>query len=329
MGGDIGRIRAEPPKGAADGLRNAARTVEDADHPQVFDSRTSTRPESRITPGSHRGGSGRRFATNAEAEAYGESVLGPIRDRLPDDELRGAYLYTKSSWFNVIVRHDDPEQQFNRLAQDFRRHQTLTEVTGKPFPTMADVALLVRRELGDPAHRSLVESIMKHPGPSTRLTEMKRNAHIFTILRETYGTGLTPAVLKQHLATLDRAVDQTLPEPLQVSRGLRDIEFMVVDERGTPLGNQDPKNLLGTVQRERGYISGCLGPELPGEFHSRYRLDLDLPDGAKGLWMGAESHYPHQRELILPRDTPYLITEVAENAAAGPGYRLRATVLPV
>lgn len=62
-----------------------------------------------------------------------------------------------------------------------------------------------------------------------------------------------------------------------------------------------------------------------------YRIHMDLPEGSNGVWMGGNSAYPNQRELVLPRGTRYQITSVdtsARDAGGNPIVEIRATVIP-
>ncbi|MFB7718547.1 ADP-ribosyltransferase [Nocardia sp. NPDC056100] len=95
---------------------------------------------------------------------------------------------------------------------------------------------------------------------------------------------------------------------------------------------RDPALLRGVIQKEHGYSSTSRGAA-PPDYHARgYRLELDVPAGSHGLWMGQESRNIYQRELILPRDLEYRIDEVIPNPTGahyeGVDYLFRATVLP-
>jgi hypothetical protein len=55
-------------------------------------------------------------------------------------------------------------------------------------------------------------------------------------------------------------------------------------------------------------------------------LEIDIPAGSHGLWVGSRSVYPDQSELILARGTRYMVTGTRPNNLGG--YTLNVEVIP-
>ncbi|WP_378737169.1 ADP-ribosyltransferase [Nocardia brasiliensis] len=276
-----------------------------------------------------------RFASNNDGEHYGESVLGPIRDSLPAPAFVEAHRYTVNSWINFPLRNGDIQQWVTDLSNDRIRYDTLFRLTNSP-PTahglhtvLADATAGRRVPLTFEENQAVLD-MLRDPAPDRRIELARANAETHWSVSEWIGGTLTAENLNTHALWLDQAVGRDLPAPLEVVRGMRDVSFLRVG--GAPLGTGDPRSLRGTVQIESGYMSTSLGATPPGHFDGPIRMELELPPAATGLWMGPRSAYPDQRELILPRGTRYLITDVIENPQGtrytGVRYLVRGRIEP-
>jgi 8-oxo-dGTP pyrophosphatase MutT (NUDIX family) len=148
---------------------------------------------------------------------------------------------------------------------------------------------------------------MGAPDPAARLEELTGDAGNAGLLIDSFGHFPTVEDIRRRIRLIDEVIDHSpLPEPLLVNRGLDRLSFM------DGFAPDDPRSLEGTVQTEPGYLSTSLGADTdltsldPHPFH----LHLTLPAGARGFWLGPNSAVPDQRELLLPRDTRYLIERV-------------------
>jgi hypothetical protein len=274
--------------------------------------------------------SARRFSSDAEGADYGEAILGQIRDSLPADEFRAARTYTKMPVINRILRSDNPGQLLDGMRRDFHSRKILIDLTRTRVPFVEDLVFARQHLPIESDDRLLVDSILNHPDPHDRLDEMMQHMYDYTALQDGLEAEPTFDAVATYIATMGRATDQELPERLTAIRAVSSIKFMTIDKHGTQLGDLDPRNLINTVQRERGHLSMCLGKNdyLNGYFG--YRLEFDSV-GAKGLWLGERSHHPSQRELILPCNSDYHITDAKLDPAGArfdrPLWVLRATVL--
>ncbi|MGY2061501.1 ADP-ribosyltransferase, partial [Nocardia gipuzkoensis] len=120
--------------------------------------------------------------------------------------------------------------------------------------------------------------------------------------------------IARQIELLDQATRRPVPisEPLRLVRGLVDIGFLL-DMDGNRLGARDPALLIGTVQTEPGFLSTSVSRDMvtmPDGRVFKYRLNLVLPVGGHGLWIGRRSGVPDATELLLPRSTRYRITSV-------------------
>ncbi|MFE2960970.1 ADP-ribosyltransferase [Nocardia tengchongensis] len=254
--------------------------------------------------------------SNEQGARYGEEVLGPIRDRVPEEQFDAAFAYTEYCWQNAYLRDPDEAGRLAACARDDRVYSRLKNLT-VDTPTVARIMRLQHRDGLSSEDRQAIETILTASRPTYELAKVRSNSWIYARIRNGIGATPTPENIEKHLALLDQAVRQPLPGSVRACRDLADLRFMTVDETGTRLGDGDPRSLIGTVQTEPGYLSVSLGAVPP--FGDTVRLDLDIPAGSEGLWMGNRSAFPSQRELILPRNTSYHVTDVIFDPA-GHGY---------
>ncbi|MFB8005930.1 ADP-ribosyltransferase [Nocardia sp. NPDC056000] len=270
-------------------------------------------------------------ASNEAGERYGERVLGPIRDRLPRSELQEAYIYTSGPVLNRVLRFDDPGVGLNWMRAESERYRRLRSLTDSHLPEPEDITRVLRNPELPSSDRALLESILSHPAPTARVEELFTNFAHYDHLWEILQSRPSLALIETRVTRMDRAVAQPLPDSVRAVRGLESIDHLV-DQNGIPIGARDPALLRGVVQKERGYSSTSLGAAPPDYYARGYRLELDVPAGSHGLWMGQESRNIYQRELILPRDLEYRIDEVIPNPSGkhyeGVDYLFRATVIP-
>lgn len=274
----------------------------------------------------------RRFANDAEGHWYGEQRLGPTRDNLPPSEFRELHSYTQNSWINNFFRNENPRRLLEDITRDHDLHRHLTWILGSnQMPAAETLHQLLRIPNLSDYHRHILSSILSSPNPHERIREIWDHSFMYHDMWRIYGEPPTLDVLGRHIEGLDRALSRELPERMEAIRGLRDVSFMTLPN-GTQLGDRDPRELIGTTQTESGYMSSSLGATPPPHFNNAFRMELDLPPGTRGAWMGMRSAYPDQRELILPRGTRYQIVDVIPNPQgeryAGVQFLIRARVIP-
>lgn len=291
--------------------------------------------EGRIGPDGYR-----RFSNDAAGERYGENRLAHVYRNLPPNLRNAIYQYTVQSFPNGPLRtgHPNMEPYFDGLRRDSHSLWTLTHLNGGWTPTTrAELERIWFRPDLTSGQRAFVHYALSQPHPEMFLHTLGERHQQLEFLRGYFGAEPTQSIFLDRIAELDSAVDQPLPEPVQVIRGLHDISFMLARD-GYPLGNRSPSLLIGAEQQELAYMSTSLGATpavIDGNPYS-IRIELDVPAGSRGLWMGRSSAYDDQRELILPRGTRYRVTSVSQDGWEPPGpdgrprprYVMRATVIP-
>ncbi|MEV6095093.1 ADP-ribosyltransferase [Nocardia sp. NPDC051981] len=264
----------------------------------------------------------RRFDTPDAARHYGEEILGPIRDMMSGPELRELQAYTKKSWINEFLRAPDPVKLLTKLGEDEVHYGQLMRLTGGS-PIMPKIEVLERllaehpdpRDPNlDPPLRAAIDSILNEDNPHARLQELWRNSGKLPSMREYFGGDPTMDILRSQVAHLDQATNRPLPEGVEVSRGIsmRSLDRLIGPD-GRPLNGRNPKLLKGTVQDDHGYMSTSLGPTPPQEFRLKVRMELEVPAGSKGAWVGDKGLSGPENELILQRESRFLITDVIED----------------
>ncbi|WP_280481736.1 ADP-ribosyltransferase [Nocardia cyriacigeorgica] len=250
------------------------------------------------------------------------------------EEFGHAYQYTVNSWINEFLREQRPRDHLNNLTRDFHAQQTLAPLCGPNGwpPSPAYLRDLLNQGRLTPDQRRIAQDVLGSPDPAYRIESMWSNANRFGAMWRNFGTYPTWDMLNAHCQGLDRALNRPLPEGVQVVRGLGDVAFLR-DQSGNLLGDGgDPRSLIGTRQSEPGFMSTSLGATPPPHFDREFRMELDVPAGSPGVWMGSRSAYPDQRELLLPRGARYEIVDVIENPRGsqynGVRYLIRAKLLP-
>lgn len=275
----------------------------------------------------------RRFDTDEQGERYGENRLAHVYRNLPHHLQQALHWYTVQSMPNPHLRPGaDVARYLTHLftEQNYVRH--LAYLNGGTMPTHRSELMRMwhRPDLTD-YQRQLIRHVVTQTDPEARLQEMWRNHEQREFLRQYLGDEPTPEAFWRRINELDQALHQPLPEPIEAVRGLHDVNFMLASD-GRPLAGRHPMLLVGTVQNEPAYMSTSLGAsttEVDGQGFN-YKLRLNLPPGAHGVWMGRSSAYPDQRELVLPRGTRYYIRSVTQTGWNGtqPVFSIVADVIP-
>ncbi|MEU6580758.1 alpha/beta hydrolase [Nocardia sp. NPDC046763] len=263
-----------------------------------------------------------RFDTPEAARHYGDEILGPIRDTMSDAQLRELQRYTQKSWINDFLRAPDPVKLLAKLGEDEGHYRQLMRLTdGSPILPKVEMLDRLLAEHPDPRDpyldpqlRATIEHVVNSPDPFSRLQELSRNSEKLPMMREFFGGEPTMDVLRPVVEHLDQATNRPVPEGVEVSRGIsmRSLDRFTGPD-GQPLNGRNPKLLKGTIQTERGYMSTSLGPTPPQEFRLKVRVELDVPAGAKGAWVGDRGLSGPENELVLQRQTQFLITDVIED----------------
>ncbi|MBO2460220.1 WXG100-like domain-containing protein [Actinomadura violacea] len=255
----------------------------------------------------------RRFQTDHDGELYGETRLGHVFHQLPEHLQQAMHWYTVQSMPNPHLRPGADVGGFlNRVRLEENYAQHLMYLNGGQMPADGHAlnAMWHRPDLSD-YQRQIVQHVMSYESPELRLQEIWRQHQEHDRLREYLGGDPTPEAFWRRIGELDEALRQPLLEPVETVRGLHDVSFLLAPD-GLPLGDRDPRLLIGMTQSEPGYMSTSLGanPTVVDNRPFGLRMRMRLPAGAHGLWMGRRSAYPDQRELVLPRNTRYRITNV-------------------
>lgn len=124
---------------------------------------------------------------------------------------------------------------------------------------------------------------------------------------------------KSSISAIDKSM-KAVVQPMTVTRGMSMNGFgMGYIGDGTAESVVDA--LVGTVFEDQGFFSTSIAPE--GVFHQSVRLVIEVPPGAKGVYVQGISSHKSELEFILARNTKMMVTEVTETtlesvkAAAG------------
>ncbi|RKS74735.1 ADP-ribosyltransferase exoenzyme [Actinomadura pelletieri DSM 43383] len=249
----------------------------------------------------------RRFDTDDAGQEYGDRHLSDQYRNLPPDQAHAIREYTRHSWpYNPHLRglaniQDSLRTWYNNVGPGW----PIFEMNGGRPPSVSDIFDATRRTDLTPDQRRIVDDIVQAGDPHKRLEEWIRASGSRGIVARTFDGFPTVADFRERIRLIDQALSHHLPEGIQVQRGLHDVSFM-------DGYNGTMTSLRGSIETERSFMSTALGekpPEIDGNSHPIV-MHLDVPPGSRGLWMGRESNYPAQRELILPRNTRYRINNV-------------------
>ncbi|MFV2199126.1 ADP-ribosyltransferase, partial [Nocardiopsis sp. LOL_012] len=262
----------------------------------------------------------RRFASSDEGQEYGDRVLDnpdnarATFDRLPPEYRAAVFGYTSpGAWpYNDMLRaadHDDREALLEEWYIDDGPGLPLYELADPQMrpPTLDDIRNALTRTDLTQGQLALVEDIVSSADPAARLAELRDDSGNTGLLVDSFGRFPTIEDVYQRIHLIDQAIDANpLPEATLAHRALDTIDFL------EGFDGSNVQALEGTVQTERGYLSTSLGADtgIPGLRTGPFHLHLTLPAGTKAFWLGRHSAVPGQRELLLPRETEYRITQV-------------------
>ncbi|WP_433250344.1 ADP-ribosyltransferase [Actinomadura nitritigenes] len=283
-----------------------------------------------------------QFLSDAEGEAYGENRLAHAFRNLRPPAREAVFRYSAKHKIALVIRDfaRDPEgmaRWFGDLQSGHRQVERLMLLGDGRMPSMDTLSRMLTESTELTGYdRRLVQSILAAEDP-VGYVRFIENLDYESARMEFLFDGDGVEGYSLYIEKLDEALCQTLPEGLQAIRGLNNVRWMV-DSHEVRLGNRDPELLVGAVQTEPAPMSTSLGVT-PGTNVGFYRfyLHLLLPEGSQGLWIGRQSAFPKERELLLPRNTRYRITSVSraferERSAPGgfdgPIYDIWAEVIP-
>ncbi|NUP28724.1 MAG: hypothetical protein HOQ36_19835 [Nocardia sp.] len=265
------------------------------------------------------------FPTDESGVAYGERVLGPLRDGLDQDTFRAVFYYTEYSAPYNRLRHADPNSWFDELARARREFEALRELVGEnPVPTVRRLVSISTRPDITVEQRELISRIVArvesrapgevYGGPD----EIWRKDFLYQRAANNLGGPPDLQRAMQAMERMDRAFATPLPDSIHAQRGLHTIDHLVDTEGRRIAGryatiDELRELVVGATQVDRGYGSYSLGAtpaRIPGRPPYPHVIEQDIPAGSQGLWMGERALIPDQRELILARDTEFRIHEV-------------------
>ncbi|GAA0976651.1 hypothetical protein GCM10009551_012070 [Nocardiopsis tropica] len=285
----------------------------------------------------------RRFDDNGEEYArrvLDDPDLNPHTfDSLPPEQRRAVYDYTVNSWLNNVARADTVQAGLDTLrrnandwnsydpANSTMRGWSLYELNDLSRPDLGDLHGLWRRAADGEIpltdlQRGIMEDVFRSPDPYGRLSLWLSEAGLPGRIAEQYGGTFPDAdAVRPRMGDLDSALERPLPEGVEAVRGLHGIDHLAGFDPA------DPQSIVGTIQSDAGYMSTALGrdPIVVDGRPFAYTVHLDVPEGAHGLWVGGNSAYPGQREIIFPRETRYEIVSV--RVEAGTTF-INARILP-
>ncbi|MFI7000539.1 winged helix-turn-helix transcriptional regulator, partial [Nocardia sp. NPDC050175] len=275
----------------------------------------------------------RIFDSDLEGLRFGEARLNRWHELTPQQQhavwfydkiaLANDYLRSGASRVQSIFEQTERNAVAQRLLSELTRPEKPSLQSLEPFYVGGEAAL--RQRVTNPAQVPVVWRLLctlfEHQQPNHLLLKFAGSESEQERISGFFAQFLGMPTHIDSVARLVELIDQAnrrpvpISEPLHLVRGLMDIGFML-DMDGNPLGNRDPARLVGTVHTDPGYLSTAVGRDLvkmPDGRVFKYRLNLILPVGGHGLWIGLRSGVPNANELNLPRNTQYRITSVYQS----------------
>ncbi|GAB1641756.1 ADP-ribosyltransferase [Krasilnikovia sp. MM14-A1259] len=119
-----------------------------------------------------------------------------------------------------------------------------------------------------------------------------------------------------------------MPADVIVHRGTGFDEFAFPNHGRTAyLPPPDPRELIGTVQTQAGYMSTSVGHR-SAFFSKPVQMIIRLPAGHGGAYVNPYSQFKGEYEMLVQRQTSVFIHDVYQNAASGKWF-VEAEVLPM
>ncbi|WDZ90774.1 ADP-ribosyltransferase [Nocardiopsis sp. HUAS JQ3] len=247
-------------------------------------------------------------------------------DALPRDQRETVVAQAATDWLSSLtwLPSLDTASVRNRLedltydAGDNASSEDLNgwplyEKNGRRWPTLAEIRELNSQGGNTRTLIRLIDDVFKAPDPRQRLRHWYDNAdEAGALARAADGAYPTADQVLDTLRTLDAATDRPLPGPVEVTfalsgdEGLHGLDGYV---------EGDPSSLVGTEQREAGYLRTSLdrSPATGGDGDGKVLVHLSVPEDGRGLWIGDRAGTSDPYTLLLPRGTGYRVTDVTES----------------
>ena len=279
----------------------------------------------------------RVFDTDAAGLHFGETALDRWHELTPMQQ-HAVWAYDRNPIPNIALRNG--ENYFKTLVERFTDSsaavQLLTELTKPRPPSLAELAswyqrgeAALRQAIPDPDRATAtwrwLRTLFQSPAPNRLLSELMNHHGLAvrgrSVFKQYLGLPLHVDSVRSQIALMDQATRRPVPitEPIRLVRGLFEITFLRAAD-GNPLGDRDPELLEGTIQNEPGYMSTSVSRNpvtMPSGKQFTARIDLTLPVGGHGVWIGLRSAVPNATELLLARGTRYRITSVHRHPETG------------
>ncbi|MBO0878941.1 MAG: hypothetical protein J2P17_00855, partial [Mycobacterium sp.] len=265
----------------------------------------------------------RRFDSNDAAHNYAYHTLRTW-PRQPKQVQHAVQAYVRDPIVNWVLRQQMSDEKLTEWIDSLRTSRKVLEIladTDNSLPSIAALMLMRQWLLSKaPQSRSkqkrlwALGQILDDPHPSARHSWIHENAESYDRYKHAYSTHMglefTAETILYQITQIDHA---TAPlrgiEPIVVTCTIADHTHLSVDEHGTPFDGHDPTRLIGVPQHESGYLSTAVRHDTI-DSADEYHMELTVPPGVKGFYIGHDSLYPDQQELLLGRDIDYHITHV-------------------
>ncbi|WP_236639162.1 T3SS effector HopA1 family protein [Nocardia brasiliensis] len=268
----------------------------------------------------------RVFDTDTAGDRFGTNHLRTLSwDEHVESARKALVAHGQNSVLNNIVRSlsdIDLDQFCARIEHSVALYRAIVAEYGTEFAfgalrTTRD-ELAGRTDLDERQTKLLgaLTEILGSENPFRRWQDITADAYIRQdasgLYRRTYGAEFGPEVVREHRESLDRATGRPLPstEPFRVLRTLESVDFLLAQD-GAPLNGRNVALAVGVSHRDPGYLSTSLtaNPIRVSRFNSNFVLELEVPPGARGIYVGSDGGL-RQNELLFARNTRYRITGI-------------------
>ncbi|WP_304598559.1 ADP-ribosyltransferase, partial [Nocardiopsis sp. TNDT3] len=245
-------------------------------------------------------------------------------DALPREQREAVVAQAASGWLSSLtwIPSLDTDSVQNRLEDltydagdnasgDDLNGWPLYEKNGNRWPTLTEIREIHSDGGSTRTFDRLVNDIFRAPDPGRRLRHWYDNADDAGALAKAAG-GAYPTAdeVLDTLRILDAATDRPLPGPVEVTFALsgdEGLHGLVGYVEG------DPSSLVGTEQREAGYLRTSLDRSPATVDDTAALVRLTVPEGGRGLWIGDRADASDPYTLLLTRGTGYRVTGVTES----------------